>query len=211
MPDIFGDRVLHQQCTHCGQWFPANDTWFTVNNSKPNSIATWCRECHREADRKRLANFSPEDVVKKRLKDAENRAEDKGLAFSIKLEDLYINGELPKYCSVSGIELDYKSANNTGSKYSTNPFAFSLDRIDNNLGYIPGNVRIVCWIYNSMKNQYEEDLLLYLIKQIHNTSIAKNSIECKYASMAELVDAPDLKSVDHYGREGSTPSVRIAS
>ena len=168
-------------------------------------------KCTNKVKRKRVANFSTEQYVKKRLQAAKWRAESKGFAFSIKLEDLYINGELPKYCSVSGIELDYKSANKTGSKYSTNPFAFSLDRIDNNLGYIPGNVRIVCWIYNSMKNQYEEDLLLYLIKQIHNTSIAKNSIECKCANMAELVDAPDLKSVDHCGREGSTPSVRIAS
>ena len=31
-----------------------------------------------------------------------------------------------------------------------------------------------------------------------------------YASMVESVDTPDLKSVDHYGRGGSSPPTRMA-
>lgn len=40
------------------------------------------------------------------------------------------------------------------------PWRVSLDRIDNSKGYIPGNVQLVCAIYNVAKNVYTDDILM---------------------------------------------------
>jgi hypothetical protein len=37
-----------------------------------------------------------------------------------------------------------------------NAFAPSLDRIDNQYGYVQDNVEVVCTMYNIMKNEYDE-------------------------------------------------------
>lgn len=60
---------------------------------------------------------------------------------------IYTDFELPKYCPLLGIELTYRQQSN-GQHFSH----ASLDRIDNNKGYIKGNVIVISRLANAMKN-----------------------------------------------------------
>lgn len=47
-----------------------------------------------------------------------------------------------------------------------NPYSMSIDRIDSNLGYVPGNVRIVCSMANMAKGRWTDIELIKFCKQI---------------------------------------------
>ncbi len=62
----------------------------------------------------------------------------------------------PMTCSATGLPLTWEHDGST--KYR--PWAPSIDRIDGSKGYVPGNVRVVCLLYNQMRsNHRDEDLL----------------------------------------------------
>lgn len=58
----------------------------------------------------------------------------------------YTDMELPKYCPILNIELSY-------TKNSSSYDHASVDRIDNNKGYVKGNVVVISRLANSMKNE----------------------------------------------------------
>ena len=63
--------------------------------------------------------------------------------FSIEFEDLI----WPTYCPILGIKLEYSSAFDQKVEGS-----LSFDRIDSSKGYIKGNVQIISWRANRIKN-----------------------------------------------------------
>jgi hypothetical protein len=89
------------------------------------------------------------------LKAAKARAKKSGLDFNLTLEDISI----PDLCPVLKIPLRRNTEkNNTASHNSP-----SLDRINPNLGYIKGNVRVISHRANSLKsNACMEELELLL-------------------------------------------------
>lgn len=72
-------------------------------------------------------------------------AKRRGLAFDLAEADL---GSLPTHCPVLGLELAYYGAEQAGLH---NPAAASIDRINNSMGYIAGNVVIVSLRANVLK------------------------------------------------------------
>lgn len=62
--------------------------------------------------------------------------------FTIVFEDIVF----PKDCPVLGIPLDYLGTNPRADNYPT------YDRLNNNLGYVNGNVAIISWRANRIKN-----------------------------------------------------------
>ena len=79
------------------------------------------------------------DPARKLLNAARNRAKSKNLEFDITKEDIII----PKYCPLLNIEL---------SVYGNSDNSPSLDRIDNRKGYIKGNIWVISFKANRMKN-----------------------------------------------------------
>lgn len=67
----------------------------------------------------------------------------KGLEFSLTEADLVI----PTHCPILGIELAYNFGKGRALANS-----FSLDRIDNTKGYVPGNVAVISWRANMIKS-----------------------------------------------------------
>ena len=66
------------------------------------------------------------------------RAKRKNISFDIEVEDIIV----PNECPILKIPLHYECRENTPS----------VDRIDNSKGYIKGNIQIVSYKANTMKN-----------------------------------------------------------
>jgi len=68
-----------------------------------------------------------------------------------KIEDIIVNGK----CEQSGLPFQLR-ANTKEQKYNRNPFSPSPDRKDLTKGYEPSNVQWVLWIFNVMKNTFDD-------------------------------------------------------
>jgi hypothetical protein len=84
---------------------------------------------------------------------AKSRAKRDGLPFDLSIERLF----WPTHCPVLGIELDY-TRTATGSRTQRNNFP-TLDRRDNRLGYILGNVFVISHRANRIKSDATSDEL----------------------------------------------------
>ena len=67
-------------------------------------------------------------------------------------------------CALTGMILDYES----GSLDNKNPYRTSVDRIDNDLGYVKGNVRLLCHWANNAKSTWDDKLFESFIKSTFN-------------------------------------------
>ena len=76
------------------------------------------------------------------------RAKNNNIPFTIELEDIY----LPEYCPILEIKLDF-------NKGKLGPNSYSLDKIDPSKGYIKGNVRVISYLANAMKQNATIELL----------------------------------------------------
>lgn len=91
---------------------------------------------------------APYWVRQKMLRDAEKRAAERGMPFSISLEHI---GQ-PSVCPVLGIPIVW-----TLTRPAKN--SPSLDRLVNTLGYVPGNVWVISRRANAIKNDASPDEL----------------------------------------------------
>ena len=87
---------------------------------------------------------------------ARTRSRKNGIEFTITKEDIII----PEVCPILGMPLT------KGDGYLPN--AMSLDRVDNNKGYIPGNVRVISRQANMLKSSLTIDILEKIIHYIKN-------------------------------------------
>lgn len=90
---------------------------------------------------------------------ARYRAKQKGIAFTIKRNDLVI----PKKCPILGLTLKINEGKRKEDSYS-------LDRVDTSKGYIKGNVRVISWRANRLKLNMTlkifKRFILYLEKKV---------------------------------------------
>lgn len=120
------------------------------------------RDCHKK-NRYRLSVGNPYWRLTKLSHMAKNRATTKNVPYDI--DGDYLGQLWDKQegcCAVSGMELDLEMSD----KYLTNPQAPSVDRIIPALGYVRGNVRIVCYQVNMALSEYGEEQLIKMCKAI---------------------------------------------
>jgi len=86
---------------------------------------------------------------KQMLMHARARAKKRGLEFNIEESDIII----PQFCPILGIEL---KRDNTMPQWNSP----SLDRLDSTKGYVKGNIWVISWRANMMKNDASKEELL---------------------------------------------------
>ena len=79
---------------------------------------------------------------------ARQRAMAAKIEFTISVEDIVI----PEVCPIYGMSLEFHKKHPQNNSYS-------LDRVDNSKGYVPGNVRVISRLANSVKGNLSLDLL----------------------------------------------------
>lgn len=149
-------------CKHCGE---TNKFLFGDWNRN------LCKKCNAERalkryhEKKKLCiqsanNYYDNNIINIRFLAARTRAKNKNIEFNITREyiEFLLNKQNNK-CIYSGIEF----INDRKGLYS-----LSIDRIDNNKGYIRGNIQLICSSVNSMKNNMEESVFIDIIKKIEN-------------------------------------------
>lgn len=107
------------------------------NKTRPDGRAAHCKECER------AFNLTMRKTENKLLALAKYRAKKKNLEFNLELEDI----KIPKLCPVLGIKLE----RNRGGKAAC-PSSPSIDRIDNDRGYVKGNIKIISYKANTLKS-----------------------------------------------------------
>lgn len=111
-----------------------------------SKTVTLCPKCNT----KRVKS-SPEE--KKMLNRAKERAKKNNIPFSITEKDIVI----PEYCPILGIKLEHHRGKS--GAYKNSP---SLDKIVPELGYVPGNVRVISQLANQCKgNATKEEMLKF--------------------------------------------------
>jgi hypothetical protein len=76
-------------------------------------------------------------------------------------------------CVISNVEMTYVAGK---GRVFTN---ISIDRINSNIGYEKGNIQLVCFAVNVMKQENTLEDLIYWCREIMRTQDAKNSIMAK--------------------------------
>jgi len=129
-PQPWKDRVARYKKKHPGKVARAQRSWRNRN-------VAWVREWAYDYRRRK-----PEQYL---LRNARYRAKKMGVPFGLCLGDIMI----PEVCPVLGIKIEL-GAGRTLSGWERNSSP-SLDRVDNNKGYVKGNVRVISLRANGLK------------------------------------------------------------
>jgi hypothetical protein len=99
----------------------------------------------RDHRNKRTRDWHRNNPARSYLLAARKRAKSQGVPFNLEEEDIVF----PKTCPVLGIPIILKSTTGPRKRTDNTP---SLDRIEPHLGYIKGNVEVISWRANRLKN-----------------------------------------------------------
>ena len=85
----------------------------------------------------------------------------------VKLDYLYSIGVKQKWkCALTGQPLEFtRGGTDWGGKWC-NPNSCTIDRIDSNLGYVEGNIQLVTWKVNCIKQHFDNEEFINLCKQV---------------------------------------------
>ena len=113
------------------------------------------QQTHKEEHRKYYRNYREKYPNRALYHAAKSRAKRKGLEFTIEYEDIVI----PEICPILHTPIICSAGHGTPGGKMSSP---SIDRIDNDKGYIKGNVQVISHKANSMKfNASKEELLKF--------------------------------------------------
>lgn len=155
------DKDIYKKCRRCNESKSLED--FGSDRSRSSGKTTYCKECNNKASHARQRNekeyfrlynqrWREQNPVRQMIINIRSRAKSAGILFTITEDDI----EHKTHCPVTGVELDYSH----GTKGIRNDNSPSLDRIDPTKGYEKGNVIIVSWRVNNIKNNATPEELI---------------------------------------------------
>lgn len=131
------------------QYYEANKETIYLNQRK------WHKK-NAERVAKRAQQYAEKNPAKILLATCKQRATKRELSFDLKESDIFF----PEVCPYLGVPLTYIRGK---GRQQTN---FSIDRIDNSQGYLPGNIQIISDLANRMKQEATPEQLVAFAKGI---------------------------------------------
>lgn len=174
------DSVLHKRCPKCTEWKPVESNYTeykkqSLKNSR--KYASWCKSCIAvKQSEYHKATWGPEKLkftAYKRTKTIRSYLSYlRGKAIQRKkdcisvdaLEVLWFAQE--GKCALTGWDMTFELG------IGVVPTNCSIDRIDSNLEYVPGNVQLVCRAANVAKHDLTVQDFLNLCKAVMEVSNA---------------------------------------
>jgi hypothetical protein len=144
-------KAGYRKCNLCRELLPFEK--FGKNKYKEFGIENWCKDCRKPRSKGYYDKWVRDNAEQRMFISAKNRSKKQSIPFDIDIEDIIV----PEYCPVLGIKLD-----RDGGK--CNDSTPSLDKFIPELGYIRGNIFVVSWRANWIKqnSSLEEVEKLYL-------------------------------------------------
>ena len=135
-------KVAVKDCLKCGECKSLDQ--YNIKRSKADGLNIYCKSCARDSQkafRKTQAGFIQNLINDAYKSTKERNKKGRGHEFTLTLQKLekLIADQCGK-CAISGAVLVFK-------QFSDNQA--SVDRIDDNLGYVDGNCRLVCLEFNT--------------------------------------------------------------
>lgn len=160
------DTNLFKKCNTCGE---IRSVELYYKAKRTNGLVNTCKICHRKHVRSYRKVKGSYNWWYKRLEKIKKRAKLKGLEFNLTVDELKKIKESSEcyYCK-------------------TKTDVITLDRMDNDKGYIIGNVFPVCYICNKLKSN-----IPFTIEEMKKIGEAVNS----YQKRIKFIDSQD---VDNY-------------
>lgn len=117
--------------------------WYQENKEQHRETNAVWREANREKSQEYVKAWERRHPLRAMYQKSKSGAKARGLEFTVTMEDI----TWVTHCPIFGIELSYERDKKTPHRadYPT------LDRWDNNKGYVPGNVFVISWLANRMK------------------------------------------------------------
>ena len=152
-------------CDACGKTFSYKEGKAHYKRSKHHYCSRHCQNvthgmCRRINKNKRY----------KIWESAKKRSKKNNILFTLSVKDI---PDIPSYCPILGIKI---ISNTKAGPLDSSP---SIDRVQSELGYVPGNVRIISNRANRLRNDANIEELKLLVKDmekinenIHNKIIA---------------------------------------
>ncbi len=148
----------HKTCATCQIEYPVEDFTDAGYNRKD------CKACRYASRRKKWSSSYSEYLNK--LHNQARSARAKDYEWTINTETLVkLWQEQDGHCALSGVAMTHHR-DGTGKK----EFNASIDRIDQNAGYTPQNIQLVCYRVNILRHNLPEDMFYWWIKTIHEQS-----------------------------------------
>jgi len=168
MPRVKGDytgpdRLCTGECNQSKKWDEFGMSRTGTNGRK--SVCKMCESLRRKLPEARTAQRAYriaerlENPCKRLLKASKSRSRDHNISLS-DVEEAYkrCNGK----CPVIGCGRSFRLDCTPGDRYS----APSLDRIDSSLGYVSGNIWVICFECNHLKRDHSAARLSGLAESI---------------------------------------------
>jgi hypothetical protein len=117
--------------------------WYQANKERTKDARAEWGKANRDKTREYLKEWEKRHPLRHMFQKAKACAKPRGLEFTITMEGI----KWVTHCPIFGIELCYDRDKKTPQRgdYPT------LDRWDNDKGYVPGNVFVISWLANRMK------------------------------------------------------------
>lgn len=145
----FENAPDQRKCKGCGKIKPKED--FSLVNKKRPIRYPYCRQCAVENHRRLPLEYQL-------LHNAKRRAKKKGVPFNLKRTDLVI----PECCPILGMPMERHRG-------SMGRNSFTVDEIIPGIGYVPGNVQVISFRANAMKQDADANELLTFANWIYRT------------------------------------------
>lgn len=152
---IYEDGKWGRLCPTCSEKIFYNRKDYAVKVAKKNGQ---CRTCQPPWSNTPMG--SEFGVPTSWFRNRKTGAEDRNLDFTITQEDLSILlKDQQGLCAYTNLPIKWNPKGHQGHP-------ISIDRIDNNLGYIPGNIQLVLPEVNFMKGTLTDERFRYLCSRI---------------------------------------------
>jgi hypothetical protein len=138
-----------------------NRTQLMLRNPTKKEIADWNWRQENFEDVKNILTF-----LRANLNRAANRG-DVSQKIEVSLDYVYsVGADQDFVCALTGSELEFTRGGQMWLGKWCNPNSCTIDRIDSNKGYIKGNIQLITWKANCLKQHLNNEELIEFCKDV---------------------------------------------